>query len=104
MTSTRRISRGLFEAELLTIPAHYDGSIIQASLAEADTPGFRERLGPLICERLKLGVAPPMRIDSEVGLKRGRVGVVDRGEEFIVEYLAVISGEQAIVPHAAAIG
>ena len=88
----------------MTIPAHYDGSIIPASLAEADKPEFLRRLGPLICERLKLGAAPAMRIDSQVGMKRGVVSVVDREKALIVEYLAVISGDQAVVLHAAEVG
>lgn len=88
----------------MTIPAHYDGSIIPASLAEADKPEFLRRLGPLICERLKLGAAPAMRIDSQVGMKRGLVSVVDREKALIVEYLAVISGDQAVVLHAAEVG
>ena len=88
----------------MTIPAHYDGSIIPASLAEADKPEFLRRLGPLICERLKLGAAPAMRIDSQVGMKRGLVSVVDREKALIVEYLAVISSDQAVVVHAAEVG
>ena len=88
----------------MTIPAHYDGSIIPVSLAEAGRPEFLRRLRPLICERLKLGAAPAMRIDSPVGMKRGLVSVVDREKAFIVEYLAVISGDQAVVVHAAEVG
>lgn len=88
----------------MTIPKHYIGSIIPASLGEADTPAFRRRLTPLILERLKLGAAPAMRIDSQVGLKRGLVRILDRGRAFLVEYLAVICGDQAIVLHAGEVG
>jgi hypothetical protein len=88
----------------MTIPAHYEGSIIPASLAEVNTPAFLKRLEPLIWERFKLGAAPAMRIDSQVALKRGLVRVLDRGRAFFVEYLAVICGDQAIVLHAGEVG